>query len=71
LIRNLCVFLAKLISNQILNGRYILQQTLLSQSEIRLLDAQVNPHFLFNTLYTISAVTRKDPQKARQLILHL
>jgi len=69
--RNLGVGLAKLISNQILTGRYIQQQTLLSQSEIRLLHAQVNPHFLFNTLNTISAVTRKDPQKARQLIQHL
>ena len=63
--------LAKLISNQILSGRYIQQQSLLNQSEIRLLHAQVNPHFLFNTLNTISAVTRKDPKKARELIQHL
>lgn len=69
--RNLGVGLAKLISNQILTGRYIEQQNLLSQSEIRLLHAQVNPHFLFNTLNTISAVTRKDPHKARKLIQHL
>ena len=69
--RSLGEGLAKLISNQILAGRYIQQKQLLNQSEIRLLHAQVNPHFLFNTLNTISAVTRKDPQKARELIQHL
>jgi len=69
--RSLGEGLAKLISNQILAGRYIQQKNLLSQSEIRLLHAQVNPHFLFNALNTISAVTRKDPQKARELIQHL
>jgi len=69
--RSLGEGLAKLISNQILEGRYIQQNNLLKQSEIRLLHAQVNPHFLFNTLNTISAVTRKDAQKARELIQHL
>ncbi|MBF4280090.1 sensor histidine kinase, partial [Vibrio anguillarum] len=33
--------------------------------------AQVNPHFLFNALNTISAITRRDPDKARELIQHL
>jgi len=69
--RNLGEGIAKLISNQILTGRYIQQENLLNQAEIRLLHAQVNPHFLFNTLNTISAVTRKNPQKARVLIQHL
>lgn len=63
--------LAKLLSNQILTGRYIEQQTLLTQAELRLLQAQVNPHFLFNALNTINAVIRRDPDKARDLIQHL
>lgn len=63
--------LAKLLSNQILTGRYIEQQRLLTQAELRLLQAQVNPHFLFNALNTISAVIRQDPNKARDLIQHL
>ncbi|WP_354623655.1 sensor histidine kinase [Psychromonas sp. MME2] len=63
--------LAKLLSNQILTGRYIEQQSLLAQAELRLLQAQVNPHFLFNALNTISAIIRHDPNKARELIQHL
>lgn len=63
--------IAKLLSNQILTGRYNRQQTLLTQAELRLLQAQVNPHFLFNALNTINAVIRRDPDKARQLIQHL
>jgi two-component system LytT family sensor kinase len=35
------------------------------------LHTQVNPHFLFNALNTISAITRRDPDKARELIQHL
>ncbi|USD64826.1 sensor histidine kinase [Vibrio sp. SCSIO 43136] len=63
--------IAELLSSQLLYGDYQQQQTLLSQAKIKLLHAQVNPHFLFNALNTISAITRKDPDKARQLIQHL
>jgi two-component system LytT family sensor kinase len=63
--------IAQLLSSQILHGDYIHKQTLLNQAEIKLLHAQVNPHFLFNALNTISAITRRDPDKARSLIQHL
>ncbi|KPA53281.1 sensor histidine kinase [Photobacterium lucens] len=63
--------IAQLLSSQILYGDYLQQQTLLSQAEIKLLHAQVNPHFLFNALNTISAITRRDPDKARELIQNL
>ncbi|WP_367988267.1 LytS/YhcK type 5TM receptor domain-containing protein [Vibrio sp. NTOU-M3] len=63
--------IAQLLSSQILYGDYQQKQNLLSQAEIKLLHAQVNPHFLFNALNTISAVIRRDPPKARELIQHL
>ena len=63
--------IAQLLSSHILYGDYQQQQTLLAQAEIKLLHAQVNPHFLFNALNTISAITRRDPDKARELIQDL
>lgn len=63
--------IAQLLSSQILYSDFQQQQTLLAQAEIKLLHAQVNPHFLFNALNTISAVIRRDPNKARELIQHL
>jgi len=63
--------IAQLLSSQILYGDYQQQQALLAQAEIKLLHAQVNPHFLFNAFNTISAITRRDPDKARELIQNL
>lgn len=63
--------IAQLLSSQILYNDFQRQQALLSQAEIKLLQAQVNPHFLFNALNTISAIIRRDPNKARELIQHL
>lgn len=63
--------IAQLLSSQILFSGYVQQKSLLTQAEIKLLQAQVNPHFLFNALNTISAVIRRDPDKARELIQNL
>ncbi|MHA2939575.1 LytS/YhcK type 5TM receptor domain-containing protein [Vibrio sp. RC27] len=63
--------IAELLSSQILYGQYQQKQSLLGRAELKLLQAQVNPHFLFNALNTISAITRRDPDKARELIQHL
>ncbi|HLR61932.1 MAG TPA: LytS/YhcK type 5TM receptor domain-containing protein [Lentibacillus sp.] len=40
-------------------------------AELRNLQAQINPHFLFNTLHMIAALFRKDPEKARQITVNL
>jgi two-component system LytT family sensor kinase len=63
--------LAAILSGQLLAARYRDQEKLLLTSEVKLLQAQVNPHFLFNALNTLVAVTRKDPDRARELLVHL
>jgi two-component system LytT family sensor kinase len=40
-------------------------------SELKLAQAQVNPHFLFNALNTIIAILRRDGERARELLIHL
>lgn len=63
--------IAQLLSAQILAGKYEQQKALLAQSEIKLLHAQVNPHFLFNALNTLKAVIRRDSDQAGQLVQYL
>ena len=63
--------IAQLLSAQILAGNYERQKALLAQSEIKLLHAQVNPHFLFNALNTLKAVIRHDSNQAGQLVQYL
>lgn len=40
-------------------------------AELKALKAQVNPHFLFNSLNSISALTSVDPPKAREMCILL
>lgn len=47
------------------------QAVLLSEAEVKLLQAQINPHFLFNALNTISYYCRSNPEKAKDLIIYL
>ena len=44
---------------------------MLAQAEFKALQFQVNPHFLFNALNTISWVCRENPEEARKLLLTL
>lgn len=41
------------------------------QAQLKLLREQLNPHFLFNTLSSLSAIVREDPNLAQSYILHL
>ncbi|MEO8026563.1 MAG: histidine kinase [Bryobacteraceae bacterium] len=41
------------------------------EAELRALKAQINPHFLFNSLNSISALTTVDPSRARDMCLRL
>ncbi len=44
---------------------------LVKESELSMLRSQLNPHFLFNSLNSISALTLSDPERARDMIIKL
>jgi two-component system LytT family sensor kinase len=47
------------------------QEKLLLAAKIESLKSQINPHFLFNTLTSISSLIRSQPETARTLIIKL
>lgn len=47
------------------------QEKLLLQARMEALQNQINPHFLFNTLNSVSSLVRFDPDTARDLIIKL
>jgi two-component system LytT family sensor kinase len=46
-------------------------KTLVREAELSALKAQINPHFLFNSLNSVSSLTIRDPLKARKMIIEL
>lgn len=46
-------------------------QGLLKQSELDMLKFQINPHFIFNSLNSISSLTITEPEKAREMVIKL
>jgi two-component system, LytTR family, sensor kinase len=53
------------------NAREAKLETLLKETELRMLRSQINPHFLFNTLNSITSLTVTDPEKARSMVIKL
>lgn len=47
------------------------QKAMWQQAELKALQFQINPHFLFNALNTISSVCREDSERARELLVIL
>lgn len=63
--------IGQLISNQLkVISNENLKKNILD-AELRNLQAQINPHFLFNTLHLIATLFRVDPKRARHITIQL
>lgn len=58
----------RLLSTQIAATELENQKKLATSMELKMLQSQINPHFLFNTINTIASLIRTDPMKARTLL---
>ncbi|WP_411504129.1 LytS/YhcK type 5TM receptor domain-containing protein [Brevibacillus centrosporus] len=63
--------LSNLISNQLTVTLTEKMKGLMKDAELRMLQAQIHPHFLFNTLNAIVTLIRIDPQLARHMTVQL
>lgn len=63
--------LSSLLSSQLEIAEADKARQLAKEAEIKALQAQISPHFLFNTLNTIVSLVRIDPAKARKLLVSL
>lgn len=68
---NLAKGLGSLFSTQIELSMIEEQAKLLDRAELKALQAQINPHFLFNAINTIVSLVRTDPEAARTLLQNL
>ena len=46
-------------------------ENMLRETELMMLRSQINPHFLFNSLNSISSLTVTEPEKAREMVIKL
>jgi two-component system sensor histidine kinase LytS len=63
--------LARLFSTQLELAEIDFQKKLCQKAELRALQSQINPHFLFNALNTIVSFCRTKPERARELLISL
>lgn len=63
--------LSLLISTQLELSSVENLKTMAKEAELKALQTQINPHFLFNALHTTSFFVRKEPSKAREIIIDL
>jgi two-component system, LytTR family, sensor kinase len=72
LVTVMCVAISlKVLNNTRIEMKLEEQERLLLQARMEALQSQINPHFLFNTLNSVSSLVRFDPDTARVMIVKL
>lgn len=61
--------LATLFSTQLELSEIEYQKALRQRAEFSALQSQINPHFLYNSLNTVSCICRENPARARELLM--
>lgn len=70
-LQSLAVGLSQIISTLMEVSKIEQIKEMANKAEIKALQTQINPHFLFNALNAITSFIRIDPNKARELIINL
>jgi two-component system LytT family sensor kinase len=53
------------------NAKEARLESLVKETELKMLRSQINPHFLFNSLNSVSSLTITNPEKARDMVIKL
>ena len=70
-LQTLAVGLSQIISTLMEVSKVEQMKEMANKAELKALQRQINPHFLFNALNAITSFIRIDPNKARELIINL
>lgn len=70
-LQTLAIGLSQIISTLMEVSRIEQMKEAANKAELKALQTKINPHFLFNALNAIASTTRRNPEKARELIINL
>ncbi len=66
-----CGLYVRITEDQLREKNEVQSQLALREAELRALESQINPHFLFNCLNSIRALVIEDPVRAQDMVTRL